>query len=104
MYERPDGTWQLSTKFPEDEWLSLKSAAEENMRSVNSECLLRLKDTLETDASPIGADDHPWEGASKTLSVRFTDREIVSKLEDIVEDESHSADQEAKHRIIKHPI
>lgn len=104
MYERSDGTWQISTKFPEWKRIEVSDIAEKQMRTLNRECVFRIAQTLRQDSDPIGSDEHPWDGDTTTLSVRIKEDSIVEQLREVVSDANHSVDQEAKYRIIEYPL
>lgn len=104
MYKRSDGTWQLSSRFPKWKHMEVKDIAEKQMRTLNRECVFRIAQTLRQNSDPIGSDEHPWDGKSLTLSVRIKEDPIVEQLKEVVSDEDHSPDQEAKYRIIEYPL
>lgn len=104
MFERPDGTWQISSKFPEWKYTEMSDIAEKQMRTVNRECVFRIAQTLRENSDPIGSSKHPWDGESRTVSVRIKEDSIVEQLREVVSDADHSVDQEAKYRMIEYPL
>lgn len=102
MFERTDGQYQLSMKFPVDIAERLRDLADREHRSVNAECVVRLQQSLAESEENVGKNEHPWKGETETLTIIVRNDEIAEYLLNIDNDSDidHSADQEAKYRII----
>lgn len=101
MYQRQDGTSQVSIRVPPDVYQGINEQADAEMRTLNTQSIYLLKQSLDRDASPVGELEKEHDGPSKKLTVRFPDDELPDALRSVVEDESHSVDGEIKHRIMQ---